>query len=604
MGNVLKADASFADAWVEEDLVSGQPEVWVTFGVYLPATAVMLWTSSRNYVQLLDLAGTSDADNLWLVDPSAYDVVWYGYDYPPEGGNTPGPDSDAWHAFEFHYQNGGLSEFYIDGPAVWSVAAVLAENVTQIRLGAFNASPPGAAVYYRDVKVGTTRGGSDLFSDDFSSGNLSAWTSTSGDVSVVYDPFVPPVPPPARTCRNVPARFLVTDLDTVATTWLDNLSLGATLTQNLLQPATIDIPVRSNDPRVNTIFTDGDPLLAQSNRLVYAFFRTGGTPAWECVGAGIAMSPQDQADPDVPVTHMVFYDPWQYLLGRPCFADTSGTVIGPNGLLFPATEMGVIAATLLKNTIESESLGTFIDAGTSYGGTGFWGGVIESTPVVDYTVQQGQMVGDAWNQIVALQDPSGSTNGCDIVLAPIYDPANRPGYTHELSIYNLAGRDVHASPIAWGEFVRSTTTADRQHDGTPGQFVNVADFHVGQGGYPVPAGGPPPENAASVALYRTYWESEFFPQQVSPPAVLALALQELQLRKQGKRTFTVTPDPLRSGTPLVDYQAGDRINLNMPPALRVKATGQQRIQTIVTDVNPDGLTRCQQLLTSPDWRGV
>ncbi len=216
------------------------------------------------------------------------------------------------------------------------------------------------------------------------------------------------------------------------------------------------------------------------------------------------------------------------------------------------------------------------------------------------------MVGDAWNQIVALEDPSGGTNlgGCDIVLTPIYDPINRPGYTHELSIYNLAGDDIYLSPIAWGEFVRSATTADRQHDGTPGQFVNIADFHVGQGGYPVPIGGPPPSNSASVALYSPYWESKFFPQQVSAVSVLALAQQELQLRKQGKRTFTVDLDPLRSGMPLRDYNIGDRIPLNMPAALRVKATGRQRIQTIPVDVNPDGMTRVQGLVTSPDWRGV
>jgi hypothetical protein len=193
--------------------------------------------------------------------------------------------------------------------------------------------------------------------------------------------------------------------------------------------------------------------------------------------------------------------------------------------------------------------------------------------------------------------------GCDIILTPIYDPVNRPGYTHELSIYRLAGQDLTVSPIAWGEFVRSSSTADRQHDGTPGQFVNVADFHVGMGGYPVPIGGPPPSNTDSITLYRTYWETKFFPSQTSGAATLALAQQELQLRKQGKRTFTTNPDPLRSGVPIRDYNIGDRIPLNVTNSLRVLARGHQRIQTIPVDVNPDGMTRVQNLLTSPDWRG-
>ncbi len=318
------------------------------------------------------------------------------------------------------------------------------------------------------------------------------------------------------------------------------------------------------------------------------------------------MSPQDQADADVPVTHMTFYDPWQYLLGRPCFFDGSGKAIAAGGRPFFATEMGVIAATLLKDAITSEGVGCFIDAGVTYGGTVHWSGVIETTPIVDFNVQQGTMVGDVWNQIVALDDPSGGTNlgGCDIVLTPIYDPVNRPGYTHELSIYNLAGDDLNVSPVAWGQFVRSATTADRQHDGTPGQFVNVADGHIGQGGYPVPLLGPPPSNSASVALYRPYWESKFYPQFIFESQVTAVEQQTLLLRKQGKRTFTVDVDPLRSGVPLKDYNIGDRIPLNVPSALRVKATGRQRIQTIPIDVNPDGMTRVQGLLTSPDWRGM
>lgn len=408
------------------------------------------------------------------------------------------------------------------------------------------------------------------------------------------------------------SRFVVTDLFGVTTTWLDRLTLGAQLAFNLNQPMSGSIDVRSNDPRVNRIFTDGDPLVAQSNRLIYMFLRFangGSEPPWQCVGSGILMSPQDEADQDVPTTHFTFYDAWQFLFGTPCFLDESGTLPGPDGYQFFATPGSTIVATLLANAIfgvqpsvpGTGGNGYFIDAGVTYGGTTFWGGTIETTPEIDFTVQQGMSVGDAWNQLLAAgTDPSGLTSdGVDIVLTPIYDPINRPGYTHDLSVYNLAGVDQPGSPMSWGMFTRSAETADREHDGTPGSFINVANFYAGEGGPGVGAVA----NVASVSKYLYYWSQQFFPQQPEAQAVKAMAQQAIQLQQQGKRTFTVNPDPLRAISPFVGYNIGDRIPIYAPNRLRVTAAGLQRVQGIPLVVNPDGVARVNALLTSPDWRG-
>jgi len=411
------------------------------------------------------------------------------------------------------------------------------------------------------------------------------------------------------------SRFLVTDLFGVTTTWLDRLTLGASLAFNLDQPMTGTISMHSNDPRVNRIFApDGDPLVAQSNRLIYTFLRQGAaggsTTPWQCVAAGMIMSPEDQADQDVPTTHLTFYDAWQFLFGTPCFIDEAGTLPGPDGAQFFGTRGGVIVATLLGNAIfgsEPTVPGTggngyFIDAGVEYGGTVHWGGVIEDTPHIDFVVQQGMTVGDAWNQLLAAGNDfaSGSSDGgVDIVLTPIYDPVNRPGYTHELSVYNLAGSDQYGAPMAWGMFNRSAETADRQHDGTPGNFIDVADFYAGQGG---PGVGQVRNNAV-VSKYLAYWSQKWFPQQPDAEAVLAMAQQVVQLQAQGKRTFTVNPDPLRAIGPFVGYNLGDRVPVYAPNKLRVTAAGLQRIQGIPLEINPDGVARVNSLLTSPDWRG-
>lgn len=410
-------------------------------------------------------------------------------------------------------------------------------------------------------------------------------------------------------------RFVVTDLLGVTTTMLDKLVLSAQVAVNLNQPLTGTISVRSDDRRVNAIFTDGFPLLAQSNRLIYMFFREApnvGNP-WVCRCAGILMSPEDQADADIPTTHFAFYDAWQFLMGTPAFIDGAGNIPGPDGFTFFAQPGSTIAATLLANAIASATTGplggngTFIDAGVAYGGTASWAGTIEATPIIDYTVQQGATLGQVWNDLIGTDNPnpgSDPTGGLDIVLTAIYDPINRPGYTHDLSLLNLAGSDRHSSPMAWGTFTRTAITADRQHDATPGSFLNVANFYAGQGGPPAGPGGLPITNPASIATFLAYWSSQFFPSTPNALVVEAMAQQALVLAKQGKRTFTVNPDPLRAIQPFIGYTIGDRIPVIAPNKLRVTAAGLQRVQSIPLEVNPDGITRVNALLTSPDFRGA
>lgn len=406
------------------------------------------------------------------------------------------------------------------------------------------------------------------------------------------------------TRRQVPSRFVVTDLASATTTWLDTLLLSGAVAHNLNQPGTIDVSIRPNTRAANGIYSDGFPRVAQSNRLIYHFLLERKTPAWKIRSAGIIMSPQDQADADVPTSHIVAYDPWQYLLGVPAFIDESGNLPPQSGFLYPATRGGVIVATMIKNAIAALApQGVFIDAGPTYGGTVHWDGVIEDTPIIDFTVQQGSSAGDVWNQLLtAGQDPDGGPGGVDIILTPIYDPANRPGFTHDLSVYNLAGVALPGAPMGWGRFNRASTTADRQHDGTPGAMLNQAYFAPGQG-TPIDTGIYPIENALSVAAFGPYAQQQWFPGQISAVAVKAMAEQALSLQKQGKRTFTLDPDPVRAEPPFQSYNLGDRIPVLAPNSLRVTADGFQRIQGIPLTIDQNGFTRVNSLLTTPDWRG-
>lgn len=404
-----------------------------------------------------------------------------------------------------------------------------------------------------------------------------------------------------RFFQGYPWRFLFADIPSyysgggVTTTWADGLLTSRGIVFTLDQPTVITAAVWPDDRRVNQIFAlDGDPLVAQGNRIVYCFRREGGNPPWKIRAAGILMSPEDQGDADIPLTHFTAYDPWLYLYARPVM-NADGNLPPPDGAIV-ILRGDQIVTSLLKHTIDNQGF-CFIDAGVAFGGTSYYSGTIEATDVIAFEYQRGMTVGDAW-------DAMCNAGNLDIELKAIYDP-RRPGYTHELNIKRLAGVNRRTAVFAWDKMNRSVTTIDRMHDGTPGNFINVIQAYAGQGGFPVPAAGPL-KNNASVLKYLPYWLNTFQTTQgaVDPTGsmVLALAQQQLVLQKQGRRTLTLSPTPERAPIPLTEYNVGDRVPVYATRRLRVTAAGLQRVQAIPISIDDDGIESVPALLTSPDWR--
>jgi hypothetical protein len=409
----------------------------------------------------------------------------------------------------------------------------------------------------------------------------------------------------SRFFRGYEWRYVFTDLAGTITTYAEGIVRDRSVVLSLGEAEVISGRVNSDDPRVNTIFTDGYPNVAPSKRIVYAFRREGDTPPWNPRGAGILMQPEDQAADSAPVSTFVAYGPRRLLSARPVTATdgSSYSLPGPDGYTFLDISTHTwmtgdqIALTVLKNTILSDGF-CFIDAGVAWGGTAFWAGTIETTDPIAVNAQAGTSVADIWDQL----EQAGN---CDLVLTPIYDPVNRPGYTHELSIYRLAGQEQPAAIFAWDRLNRSVTSIDRMHDATPGSFFNRAVGYAGQGGAPVPAVGTL-DNAASIAAFGVYWSQQFATNmQLNDPtgaAVLAFMEQQMRLVKQGKRTVTMTPIPDRSPIPLIAYGVGDRVKVYASRRLRVTADGYQRVQTIPFQIDDNGIEHVPGLLCSPDWR--
>lgn len=419
----------------------------------------------------------------------------------------------------------------------------------------------------------------------------------AGSFSLPLGPIEANVPAANRFCQGPMWRFIVTDLDCQTLTFLDRIATSRTAVYTLNAPAVATGVVPSDAPEVNIAHTDGDPFVAEGNRILFGFRQeiVGGELTWVVRYGGLILQIEDIADSDNANTHYTAFDPLKYLFSRPV-QTIEGNPVGVDGLSFTATRVDVIIGTLLLNTIVNNGT-THIDAGASYGGTGFYAGTIEMLPQIDINFQQGLSVGDA---IKILTDQ----NYCDIILTPIWDPENRPGYVCELSIFAQAGAVQEDAIFAWDKPSRSLVGISRLLEGTA--RANNVRYFAGQGGS---AGSSTVDDATSIAKYGEYWSQQFWPGQKLVVAVTALAEAALDLQKNGKETVTISPIPGCTPLPFEEYFLGDRVPVyasnrfrqeipRTPSGTNPPDVQYQRIYGMPIDIEDDSTEMIKQMLTS------
>lgn len=377
-------------------------------------------------------------------------------------------------------------------------------------------------------------------------------------------------------------RFVITDLDGEALTMLSHLASDREIQYLLNAPARATFKVPSDNPQVNIPGDDGYPFVAEGVRCLLGFRKEAGV--WVIRYTGLLLQVQDTAEQDIAYTHVTSYDPWQYLMYRPVVNYTTGKIPGPKGISWNDTVGSTIALQVLRNTITWRG-SCFIDAGVAWGGTSFYTGTIETTNDLDINFPQGTSVGEAWQQLCA-------TDTMDIVLEPIYDPVNRPGYLAQVSIYGQAGSNRDGATFAWDKPGRSLVQLDRLDDGTI--RANKVAYYTGQGGPPVAI----QTNAPSVSTFGEYWAVQWFPGQNIPAAVVYLAQEILSLRKTGQRTVEISPAPERSPEPFLDYYLGDRVPVYASSDFREAISGYQRIYGIPIALSDDATEQISHLITS------
>jgi hypothetical protein len=410
--------------------------------------------------------------------------------------------------------------------------------------------------------------------------------------------------------RGAAWRFIFTTLESVTLVFLDRLATAKSLQYFLNAPATFTCTVPSDNPEVFINADDDYPFVNEGNRLVYGFRReAGGDPLWVCRYAGIVLGIEDIAGEDTPQTSLTAYDPWQVLYGRPVLKaddfEEGIDWVNANGLNVLQSELSVfglasLPCRILFNATQAADLEgvSFIDLPAEFGGTAWYTGTVEyidpsllfapeSVRDPIWNFQQGSSVGEGWDALV-------DSGLMDIILTPVYDPINRPGILCELNIYARAGTPRDGAIMAWDEPSRSLVGVDNNIDGT--QRANLVRFNAGQGGG---SGlGREYDDAASIATYREWVAQRFYPDQTTRWQVNAIAQRALALRAQGVRTFTVSPAPERSPSPLLEYGLGDTVPVYTSFRLREPHISPERVYGLTIDISDNGAETVSELLLS------
>lgn len=167
-------------SYAEYDLGATEAELWLTAYVYLDSATLAAWIDGTTTSYLMRiLTGPSGSS----VDAAYTQPLPWGT--ARAGTGAIDAEGGVWALLELHRVAGGVTELYVDGVLAITGTDADASVGGAVQFGLTQSSGVAPSlVSVRDVKVGTTRGGSDVFADDFASGNLDAWTSTLGDPTV------------------------------------------------------------------------------------------------------------------------------------------------------------------------------------------------------------------------------------------------------------------------------------------------------------------------------------------------------------------------------------------------------------------------------------
>ena len=589
----------FGTVWAAHrlDLVDGGDPTktyWISYTIYIDDWANFEGMRSGFAIVPLAFEYDSDPDNFNILAP--YITATSATTGTIQGifGGAPVAFTDnAWHTVRYGARFDGAAsteELWLDGVQIANNSFTdVSQGALGIWMGGGDQSvefPPPVVSYdgfvYVDaitwdfnVDPGEPPGGS-TETGAGGSGSLSGrrffeslpWRCVVADGNL--DPFGEPYPSSGGT---------ITMLDRLASNRRMNVAIG--------KPRTFECDVPSDSPEVNISYTDlyAEAFLAEGNRLLYVFRREGDYTTdpndnpWVIRGSFIIMQIEDSAESEDARSRLVAYDPRQLLYSRRAINPVTQEEIGSGGFTYFQERAGIIAYNTLRDSLTSQGSARIINSLAN----------VALTPrIFEFNIQQGMTVGEVWDELEA-------TGLVEIYLDPIYDPVNVPGFLCE-AFYEEMGSDNPAAIFAWDKPSRSLVGVSNLVDGT--QRVNKLLYGVGQGGPVVNL----VQDADSVQKYGEYWGQQWFPVQRKKATVQALADGEVEARKKGRHTVSISPVAERSPIPLLDYELGDQVQVAWSNNLRqplVRAPNWSRIVEIPIDIDDDALESVQQAIVEP-----
>ncbi len=179
----------------DKDLGSDHAESWTTAIIALDPASLASWASGPGSPGLVAMLDASFFTAEWAQISTS--GLWQGAGLTTDGAASGG----VWVTVEIHCDTGDSSgKIYIDGTLVITESPMTTAS-RRLEVGAGYTGQDPCLFYVDEVWVGPTRGSGAYFHDDFSSGNLDAWSFTADDITVVDDPFPPP-PSPATIVRR------------------------------------------------------------------------------------------------------------------------------------------------------------------------------------------------------------------------------------------------------------------------------------------------------------------------------------------------------------------------------------------------------------------
>ncbi len=199
MTNSALFDMSVAEAYATLDLTGPPAQVYVGLQALITTAQSTAWILGNNGPFEIEATGVNVDEGLIS---NGVDIFGFGT-YNSSSTFTP----DTWHQFEMLWAPGFTTvPVAVDGVTDTDTLGPYAQTLVDLLIGMFGSNASAAkGMYIGKVWVGTDFGLHDILLEDWSGGNFSNWSATSGSCSVVTGPTPPPAFVPALGAPTIPA---------------------------------------------------------------------------------------------------------------------------------------------------------------------------------------------------------------------------------------------------------------------------------------------------------------------------------------------------------------------------------------------------------------